>query len=81
MFTARVYYHVSSCRSCNNVPLYRSDVLSCLRGQRVAFIGDEKMKQLFLFFASFLMDEPRVVKDNMVDTPSLDLVIVWLPLL
>lgn len=52
------------------IPLYHSDVLSCLHGQRVAFIGDEKMKQLFLFFASILMDEPHVVKDSdMVDTP------------
>ena len=46
-----------------------SDMLNCLRGQRIAFIGDEKMKRLFLFFAFSVADKPRVARDNQVDTP------------
>lgn len=40
--------------------------MACLHGQRLVFIGDGKMKEMFLFFASFLADEPHVVKENSV---------------
>lgn len=43
-----------------------SDVVACLHGQRIAFIGDERMQQLFIFFASLLTAEPHIMKDNLV---------------
>lgn len=42
-----------------------TDVLTCLHGQHVVFIGDVKMKQFFTFLASLLTDEPHIVKDNL----------------
>jgi len=50
--------------------------VACLHGQRLVFIGDAKMKELFLFFASFA-DEPHAVKEDSV-SHSLLLPLIWL---
>ena len=49
----------------------------CLNGQRVVLIGDGNMKELFLFFASYLTSEPHIVKDNLVNTPTHTLIVVY----
>ena len=53
-------------------------MLTCLHAQRIAFIGDKRMKELFLFFAFSVTDEPRVARDNLVGTPPILLVVAWL---
>lgn len=86
VFTARLYEIVSGCASIyylvTKLLMCSSDVLTCLHGQRVVFVGDVEMQELFLFFASFLTDEPEIVKDNLVGACSCnsDVSIVWLPL-
>ena len=56
-----------------------SDVLTCLHGQHVVFIGDVKMKQFFTFLASLLTDEPHIVKDNLVGLHDYTAsVVIWL---
>lgn len=50
-----------------------SDVQACLHERRVVFIGDGKMKELFLFFVSFLTAKPHLAKANLVITPVISL--------
>lgn len=56
-----------------------SEVLTCLHGQHVVFIGDVKMKKFFTFLVSLLTDEPHIVKDNLVGVRDCTAsVVVWL---